>query len=522
MPVITIDSPVGGINAFDSPENMAPTDAIALQNWIPRSGYLESRPPTGVHLNLSGVGMGTGCYLITYHGIAGQQLIAIGNGGTAYNVSAGTQVSVGTGFANMTYTVSFHINDVLIVMGGAYKEKAYNGTTFTDLDYTGSSPSIITTGAFTAGCNFKGRAIYINSGRTDVGTPLTAVNSFWYAEAGSYQGNITEFPLDSVSLYGGTPKAIGVWTKDTGAGPDDILVLYYTTGEVILYQGDDPGDADNWELIGNFRIAPPQSKTAMCQYGSDLLLLSTKGYVNLTDVLRTDQRSDYPAFSRRVWAQIADYASTYGGVFTDLNQAILWEDSLLLFVVAISGAGGSRPVFVLNTSTGAWSRFTQLGDPINCAVFNEVLYFGGSSIILKFGTWATATETITMSATPAFSDLGDPTGQKQITAAQFMTNHPDPKLIEVTGYSDFNLEGSLPTPTAYAGGGAPSEATVGTYPVARKAMAHVFTRGWQNLSAFGYYVSMAVQMATNDRTLYWRATNIRYRKFGTRRNTGQK
>lgn len=514
MPVITLEAPVGGINAFASPENLAPEEAVALDNWICRAGYLESRPPFEKFIDSSG---GLNAYMMVYHGVEGDQLLALTSSGTIYEISSGVETSVGTGTSQYQLTFSFEINGKLIIGTGGYKEKAYDGTSFTDLDYTGSSPAIDATGAFTHGCSFKGRAIYINEGNNN--GSLDPVNSFWYAEAGSYQGNITEFPLDTIARFGGTPKCVGVWTMDTGTGPDDTLVIYYTTGEILLYQGDDPGDADNWALIGSFKVGKPQSKHAIVNYGPDVILLTQTGYVNLSDAMRSDQSTDYPAFSRRIWPQIADIVNAEnnasGNAWGLNNRAYVWGDGLILFTVDLSSYIGEFPtryIYCLNVSTGAWSRWVGLSPSANFVEFGNALYFCQSATndIMMSSSYDTATETITCSALPAFTDMGIADKKKHLTAVQFSCNIPTPRSIQATGYSDFNLEGSLPTVTAYAGGSPPSEG-VGTFPNVRKAMKHTTYKGWQNIHAYGYNVSMAVQMATNDRTLYWRQTQYRFR-----------
>lgn len=517
MPVITIDAPVGGINAFDSPEDMPATDAIALDNWICRSGYLESRPPIEVHADVAVADLRT---LITYHKDDGtEQLIChSADTDTFYDVTTTTPSAfAGTFGGTATYWQHMEINGVLVLVCGGDNEIAFDGTTFTDLVYTGSSPAI-TAGEFVNCCNFKGRGFYTKDD----------VNSFWYAEAGSYQGVLTEFPLDSITQHGGYPVVIESWTMDTGVGPDDTLVIVQSTGEVLLYQGDDPGDPDNWEIIGRFQMPKPAGPRGVVTYGSDLIIITQNGFVNMVDVLRVDQRSDPPAFSRKIWPMIQDYMDANGSVGpnNNANNAIAWNGLILFGVTSSEIDTDPRYVFVVNTQTGGWSRFTsQFVEYFGqFAVFNNELYFTYESspfdppqlgTVRKFSTFATADEEIRMSAIPAFSNLGDPNRKKHITAVQFNTNHPDVSLLQATGYSEFNLPGNIAVALAYTGGGAPNENVVGGFPIVRKAMVHTTTGGWKNLHAYGFNVSMAVSMATLDRTLYWRQYSYQVRSVGT-------
>lgn len=510
MPVITIDAPTRGINAFDSPEDMHPADAIALDNWICRSGYLESRP---VYTQWWGAGVNVGFdKLAVYNGESSDKLLIFKDiGGLCRVWVHPDQEDWETHAAQWTTSdlekfCTFHINNKLIIIGGDFHERQYDGSTFSTLDYTGSDPAISTSGAFTYGCNFKGRAIYIDE----------ETCSFWYAEAGAYQGNITEFPLDTAAQYGGAPKHVAVWTMDTGTGPDDVLVLYFTSGEVLIYQGDDPGDPDNWEVAGSFLVAKPTTRHASVKVGSDLVLLSEEGYINLADALRVDQRSGYPEYSKRIAPMLQEMREVFtsaGGTFNNSNSAVTTGTGLVVFNWDMSNASNYQ--FVLNTSTGAWSRWTDL-DAISWVEYDGALHYADGSYVyreVRAGeetTW----DSVAMNAIPAFTNFDMPDAKKQVTAVQLDTTFPDQSYIEVTGYSDFNFEGSLPTPTAYTQL-ASSLTGLGEFPNVRVAMMQTTKRGWHNLHAYGFYVSMAVGMAMDSSArVYWRSTSYRYRKAG--------
>lgn len=512
--VITVDAPTRGINAYDSPEDMDRADAIALDNWICRSGYLEARPS---FTPWKGSGATDGFDKVTvYHATDGDQLLAFKDSGEVYDISTDGALgsALDSGFSTTPEDIcTFHINDLLIIVSGDAAEQSFDGTSGTALDYTGSSPAI-TPGEFTFGCNFKGRAMYINEEDC----------SFWYAAAGSYQGDLTEFPLSSISEYGGVPKHIATWTMDTGTGPDDTFVIYMTTGEVLLYQGDDPGDVDNWEIIGRFMASPPTTKHASVKVGSDLILLAESGYINLADVIRTDQKSDFPKYSMRVSSMLDELVRNYrsqGFTFTNANCAVTWNGLVIFnwYMEKTSPASSRNYQFVLNVSTGAWSRWTGIGgqDSMSWVEYASELYTGGAYVFTgKDRGGAVQAEAITFSAIPAFSNFGMPEAKKQLTAVQFDTTFSDPSKIEVTGYSDFNFEGSLPTPTMPTRADHAAITTLGTFPFVRLAMLQTTKRGWQNLHAQGFVVSFAMQMKAEEfRPIYWRSTSIRFRRAGT-------
>ena len=151
MPVTAIDPPVGGLNAFDSVSAMPPTDAVALTNWIPRSGFLESRPGSILYADLTSFGGGPVETLVPWKGAeaaipTGQaranryntvfgtfnaaaddfQLLAAANG-ELYNVTTGTGVVLGSGFTNNRWQ-SAMINDRLVLVNGADGPYEFDGT----------------------------------------------------------------------------------------------------------------------------------------------------------------------------------------------------------------------------------------------------------------------------------------------------------------------------------------------------------------------------------------------------------
>ena len=85
MSVVGIDSPTGGLNAFDSVDNMPPTDAITLDNWVPRSGFCQSRPGEVHFTEDLGAPVES---LLAYKGIASRVMLAA-TGGQLLDVTAG-------------------------------------------------------------------------------------------------------------------------------------------------------------------------------------------------------------------------------------------------------------------------------------------------------------------------------------------------------------------------------------------------------------------------------------------------
>lgn len=619
MPAVALDAPIGGLNGIDGVDAMPPTDAIQLDNWIPRSGYLQSRPGYTRHTSDLGADVET---LVAYTPSGADQLIAganstllnvtaggagtllyystnlITNGvfgadtdwtkGTGWSIAAGvadcdgTQVAAsnlyqgsvttdaktyyvkftvagyiagsvrcvigttGTGTsrsANGTYaeyitaggTNPDRVNieadanfvgkiddvevyavaedytndrwqtamfqDKMIFCNGADAEMAYDGTDLTALDYTGSSPAI-TPGEFVGITVFKGRAYYWKN----------AAASFWYAAAGGYQGDITEFPLGTVLHLGGKVVSMFPWTVDTGTGPDDMLCILTDIGELVLYQGDDPGNLGYFEQVGSFRIPPPLSVRGQMKYGADVLIMTENGYVNLASVLKENQMSDYPAFSRKIARLVYDAGKTYKSNYG--HECLQTDLGLLLFNVPIGNNKANQ--YVMNENTGAWSRLTDL-NAVTWTVYAGNLYFGGmDNYVCKVTGYSDNDGSIRLTALPAYNYFNDPGNRKHITAVNIHSTHPDPKLIELTGYADFKVP-TLEDVDVPSGGDVIAlwdTGDWGDYWFVEGGINARATSGWQNVSAFGYAVTVSVLMAIKTQTLVWRQTGIRYKNAG--------
>lgn len=499
MPAIGLESPVGGLNGIDSVDSMPPTDAIVLDNWVPRSGYLQSRPGVIQHAGDLGGPVET---LTAYKGTQTFKLVAGANGKLIDVTGGGTGADLGTGYTNDRWQ-SAMINDRLILVNGADPELAYDGATLTPLDYTGSNPAI-TPGEFVGVTTFKGRAYYWK----ETGT------SFWYAEAGSYQGVLEPFDLGPVLQLGGNIKMMFSWTVDTGTGPDDMLCIVTNIGELILYQGDDPGNVGFFEQVGRFEMPDPLSIRGHMKYGSDVILMTRAGYVNLTTVLREDQVSDYPAFSRKIARLVFDTGSenyeNYG------HECIQTDGGFLIFNVPLGNDKSQQ--FVRNAATNGWCRFTNW-NAISFQVFNNETYWSGyDGYVYKIFGNSDNGEAIILDALPAYQYLGDQGQQKQITAAQVLTTHPDPKLIGLTGFSDFTIPqlSNTQAPPGNAGSGPFWNAEDWNSVTWSRSGGQTAptTKGWQNVHAFGFAVTVAVQMQIATQEVIWRQTGWRFRNAG--------
>jgi hypothetical protein len=110
--------------------------------------------------------------------------------------------------------------------------------------------------------------------------------AIYYLPLQQKSGEVTELPLNAVFRRGGSIRAMYTWTRDGGAGLDDMLCIFSTNGEVVIYSGVDP-DSD-FTLVGIFRFDSPMSKHSIANFGGDLYCLISSGLVAMSTLLQAE------------------------------------------------------------------------------------------------------------------------------------------------------------------------------------------------------------------------------------------
>lgn len=337
MAVVVMPAPVGGWNARDPLSAMPLGDAVIMLNMVSKGLYVEARAPW---VDLTPSTYDRIHSLHPYYGTASTKLLA-GDYTAIKEISTGTSSTLGTGFTGDPWQ-STAFNALLILTGGGTAQ-SYNGTVLA---------ALVTTGALAAdlwGCNtYKGRVYYWK--KND--------DSFWYAAAGAYQGALTEFPLDTQLSKGGYLVMMVSMTMDSGAGADDLAAFVFSTGEVLIYQGDDPGSASAWALVGKYMIPIPLGIRANIRVGANAIVMTRRGYISLNAVMR-GETGPAAYMSDKISKAIDTIVDTY------------------------------------NTDTPA----NDQSDAVYCSKLNEVIFYHGFRITGS----PTGTQTVGMAEMPRYS-----------------------------------------------------------------------------------------------------------------------
>lgn len=109
---------------------------------------------------------------------------------------------------------------------------------------------------------------------------------FLVGDVGAITGPMTRFPLGRLGNITGSMLCAISLTVDAGHGMNDLLCVITTTGQMIIYEGLDPTDEQDWRLTARIKGAAPLGPRAFCQIGSDAWMLTSQGPVSIGQAVR--------------------------------------------------------------------------------------------------------------------------------------------------------------------------------------------------------------------------------------------
>ncbi len=357
-------APVGGWDASSELADMPPDRAIELVNLFPEEGRVSVR---GGHRPYA-TGMGSQAVesLLVWSGPASSKMFAAHNGGI-YDASdsgavGAAEVSSLSGNRWQYENIATAGGNFLFAVNGADDARTYDGTTWATASITGVASSDLI-----GVCLHKRRLFFVEQDTSDA----------WYLPVESIGGTASRLPLGPYFSRGGALQAIGTWTIDGGAGPDDYIAFVSSEGDVAVYAGTDPSSASTWSLVGVYVIGEPIGRRCIQKFGADLAILTTDGIISLTAMARLDRtQADNASVSTLIRDAFKPVTRSYGSNFG--WELVTYPGGRMAFANVPIIEGTTQDQYVMNSLTGAWCLFKGLD--ANCwAVFNRGLYFGGNA-----------------------------------------------------------------------------------------------------------------------------------------------
>lgn len=362
--------------------------------------------------------------------------------------------------------------------------------------------------------NFKGRAFYWEKNSQNV----------WYCNAGAFQGAFHRLSFANFTQRGGYIVQVITWTRDSGDGVDDYCAFIFSTGETLIYQGDDPSDSLRWSMVGRYQIGAPLGTRSHIRYASTEILLTDDGFVGLDEAIQNARTEIVNTFGGKIVRAAKEAAKKYRTFFG--WQAIYYPAGNL-FIANIPIASDQFQQYVKNTNTGAWTRFT--GWPARCfAIYADRLYFGtkdGRVVLADTRpsdgyrqTFSDDGSAIEYGALPAYQKFGSPGLKTQLTAARVVTNVFDPRALSLNAFSDYRVKPLPPIqdPQEFAQGQwNVSPWNTDAWASENNDPASMYAHpSFRPVQAFGFAIALSVRYRSSVQNVSWFSTTFVYKQAG--------
>ena len=305
--------------------------------------------------------------------------------------------------------------------------------------------------------------------------------------------------------------AIASWTQDGGQGIDDLTVFITSEGEAAVYRGSDPGDADDWELKGVFRMSRPIGYRCLLPYQGDVVIISEDGYIPLSKALPMEQaNASQIAFSDKIRGLVLDRTRNNKG--KEGWQGIIYgRGGYALFNVPVNQQFEQH---VINTNTGAWCRFTNIR-ALCWGLFQGRLYFGGEDGVYLFDEGYSDNKVhIFGKIAQAYTNLGNG-NLKKIQMINPRTKSSTKYALVVYANVDFDdKDKAYAENIGYSGMTKWNAAAWSSLdnPIGTKwaTLKGKIRSQWIGCSATGFKISLVFQTKTRGNLIEWYDTGFRY------------
>ena len=418
------------------------------------------------------------------HGLStGNQVTISGANPTAYN---GTYIITVTGLATFTYVMATTPASSATTVGSYAVQLYITGVNSANLIHVNL---------------FKNRLFYTQKDSLKV----------WYLPVNAIGGAAEQLDFGGIARNGGYIQAMATWTLDAGQGADDYAVFITNMGEVIVYNGTDPANAETWALKGVWQLGYVYNRRCFFKWSGDVLLLTQDGLVPLASALQSSRLDPRVNLTDKIFYAISQAASLYSGNF---GWQVMYFASPNMLLINVPTNSGTQQ-FVMHTITKAWGQFTGIN--ANCFEMNgDQLYFGGLGLVGKyFDGYSDNGTNINASVQQAYSYFDAPGQLKRFTLVRpiLQTDNGAPSVL--CGINvDFDYQNQLGTVTFN-----PSATSLGVWDGAIWDVSSwggnlSLNKIWQSVSGLGFSGGMNMSMASQGIDVHWASTDYVMEKGG--------
>lgn len=493
-----VPAPVGGWDTNSPLSDMKPQFAVVLDNWFPTDGEVILRRGYAEHANIDSATDPVETLMTWTGGDGSQKMFAACNDEIYEVTSSGTKSTAAvSSLSNARWqwvVFSTSGGDYLYCVNGADDPRHYDGTTWATPTMTGSS-----TPTEWVDVEVYNRRLYF----AEVGK-LT----FAYLPVNAIAGAEAEFDIGPYCSLGGYIQAVQRVSIDASTEGGDFLCFITSEGEVVAYEGTDPGTAADWALRGVYRIGKPIGRRCTFSFAGDVVVVTEDGVLSLVGMIRSERvSSERSALSRRIAPTFNQSARDYGGNFG-------WETLVYprgqQIIFNIPTAEGSDAVqYVLNAVTGAWCQYT--GIPAVCwGILNDAPYFGtANGYVYQWDTGRSDDgDFIEGDLVTAYQDMGASGRNKAFRMVQpFMTatSTEMPRIEIVTDYGE-RSDVAVPTILTAAGSAWGS----GTWGSATWGATESLFNRWGSVDGLGFVGAVRLYLKSTTAVVRVSAFNVMF------------
>jgi hypothetical protein len=411
------------------------------------------------------------------HGLISKNRVTI-SGATPLEFN-GTYVITVTGASTFTYTMATAPSGNATVVG-----------TYTTIGITGVDSS-----TFINVNLFKNR-LYFTQKNT-----MTC----WYLPVDSIGGAASPLYFGGIARNAGYLQAMGTWTLDAGQGVDDYAVFVTSMGEVIVYNGTDPNNADTWVLKGVWQLGQTFNRRCFFKWAGDLLLLTQDGLVPLASALQSSRLDPRINLTDKIYYAVSQAATQFYALDGWQINYYASENMLILSIPTNTG----MEQYVMHTITKSWARFTGIEAYCWEVSGDSDMHFGGNGFVGKFyDTNADAGNNIVATAQQAYSYFDSPGQTKRFTLVRPILQTDNGLPTVLCGISvDFDT-----TPLTNQIAFNPSINNTGIWDSSKWDEANwggglTTTKIWQGVTGLGFSGSVNINVASQGIEFHWASTD---------------
>lgn len=323
-----------------------------------------------------------------------------------------------------------------------------------------------------------------------------SMNAWYITEPDAIGGTADVYPFAGIFAQGGSLLFGAPWSLDSSgdSGLTEQCVFVSTLGEVAVFQGTDPNEASKWAKAGLYRIGAPLGRKAFIRGGGDLAIATTVGLVPLSKAITLDVTALNVA---TVSHKIADAWSDALVIRNAENWICeVWPEGKMA-VVAPPTATSEPVLFVSNTETGAWAKFTNW-EALSLEVYLGRLFFGSSDGKVYIANIGGTDDGLPYTGTmvPLFEDLGAPGRYKIGTMGRARVRANVSLLGRLNLHTDFNQTlPPAPDATNVSALNAWGSGVWGSS-VWNDTTLNVINQDWQSVGGAGYSISACYRLTS--------------------------